>query len=199
MALQKLGAARVNALTENSRNARSCNACYELLRDEEMGAYPWNFAKTRTVLAPSAAPPAFDFAYAFPIPTDTLTILLPNSSFLDWKIEQQGGQTCILTNQGASINLTYIAKVTDPTRFDPSFALALAYKMAFHMCEEITQSNEKKQDAAQSYKDVIARAKRNNAFQNESVRPPTDSWLTAEWTSRDGFGTTIPGSWYSVP
>lgn len=198
MALQKLGAARINSLTEDSRNARSCNACYEFLRDEELSAYPWNFAKTRVVLAASATAPAFDLDYAFPIPSDAVTILLPNRTLLDWKVEQQGGQTCILTNDGPSINLIYIARVTDPTRFDQAFALALAYKMAFHMAEEITQSQEKKEEAFQAYKEVIARARRNNSFQNEAQDAPTDTWLGAQWSSIDGFGTTVPGSWFSV-
>jgi len=196
LALQKLGAIRITSLSDDSPNARSCNACYTVLRDEEMGSYPWNFAKKRVVLAPSATAPAFDYTYAFPLPTDCLSVLLPNRTTLDWLIEQNDGVLSILTNEGNSINLRYLAKVTDPTRFDQSFVLALAYKMAFHMAEEITQSNEKKAEAAQAYKDVIARAKRNNAFQNEPIDAPEDTWLTVQ---RNGIGSKVaPGSWYSV-
>lgn len=197
LALQKLGAIRINSLADDSRNARSCNACYEALRDEEMGAYPWNFAKKRAVLAPSTIAPAFDYTYAFPLPPDCLSVLLPNRTNLDWAIElNDDNMLSILTNEGPSINLKYLKRITDPTRFDQSFVLGLAYKMAFHMAEEITQSNEKKQDAAQAYKDVIARAKRNNAFQNEPTQAPEDTWLTVQ---RNGVGSSVPpGSWYSV-
>ena len=46
-ALSKLGAARITSLTEDSVNARACNAMYESVRDAELRAHPWNFAMKR--------------------------------------------------------------------------------------------------------------------------------------------------------
>lgn len=179
LALQKLGAKRITALTEDSNNARQCNACYETLRDKELRAHPWLFAITRAVLTPSATPPAFDYLYAFPLPADCLRLLLPNRSMLDWVVETQDGQRVILTNDGDSINIRYIKRVTDPNQYDPNFVIMLACQIAWHTCEQITQSNEKKAVAEQDYKTARAEAKKINAFEDEPQDAPASSWETA--------------------
>lgn len=179
MALQKLGAARITSLTEDSRNARACNACFEMVRDRELRARAWNFAKKRETLAPHATAPAFDFAYAFPVPSDFLRLLPPARTYLDWSIENHQGVKCIMTNDGDSIEVIYIAKITDPTLYDPLFDEALACKLATHMCEEITQSNQKKADTAAEYKAVMAEARQINAYEQVSAEPPEDPYLAA--------------------
>jgi hypothetical protein len=176
LALQKLGAGRITSLTQDLREARSINACYEAIRDRELRAHPWSFAKARAALAPAADAPAFDFNYAFPLPVDFLRLLRPNTTDLDWSIERQGGVRCILTNDGSSINLRYICKITDPTEFDPMFVDALACKLAWHCCEEITQSNQKKADILAEYKMVISEARLANAIEAGPDDGPIDTW-----------------------
>jgi hypothetical protein len=175
-ALDILGAARITSLTEDSVNARECNACYAELRDRETERHPWNFARTRVVLAPNTAAPAFDFSYAFTLPSDCLRVLLPNDrNTLDWSIEN--GK--ILTNDGTSINLKYVKQVTDPNVMPPTFRGALAAMIAWLKCEKITQSNTKKADAQKFYDFQIAQAKRTNAFQRVAEDAPEDEWVTA--------------------
>jgi hypothetical protein len=180
-ALQRLGAARITSLTEDSSNARNCNLCYEDIRDEELRAHVWNFAKKRATLAADATAPDFDYLYAFPLPSDCLRPLPPKRVALDWVIENHQGRPAILTNDGNSIELTYIARITDPTVFDPLFVKALAMSMAEHMCEDITQSNSKKADAKADRKEALAIARRTNAMENISQEPVEDPWLTARY------------------
>lgn len=183
LALQKLGAKRITALTEDSNNARQVNACYESLRDRELRLHPWKFAITRATLTPSATAPAFDYAYAFPLPADCLRLLLPaDRPLLDWKRETQGGQQVILTNEGDSLEIRYIARVTDPNQFDPAFVEMLACKIAWNCCEQITNSNEKKHDALDDYKLARADAKKVDAFEDEATEAPLSSWETARRT-----------------
>jgi hypothetical protein len=185
LALQKLGAGSITSLSDNSTEARACAACYEAMRDRELRAYPWNFAKKRATLAPDATAPAFDFTYAFTPPTDFLRLLpaTARNNFYgdqarndsDWRIES--GK--ILTNDGDTLEIVYVARVTDPTKFDVLFVEALACKMAWHMCERITQSNQKKADLLAEYRAVIAEARRVNAFENVPIDAPMDTWLSA--------------------
>lgn len=174
-ALQKLGAARITSLTEDSRNARACNACYSEMRDAELRAHAWNFSKGRVVLAADTDAPPFDFDYAFTLPADCLRPLPPARTDLDWQIE--GGQ--ILTNDGDSINLVYVKQITDVGLMDPLFRDLVACRMAMQMCEEITQSNAKKPAIQDMYKMSAAAARKANAFERISDEPPDDTWDTA--------------------
>lgn len=179
MAMQKLGQARIVTLTEDTRQGRSCNACFEFLRDVELSAHNWNFAIKRGTLAPSATDPEFDFEYAFPVPNDYLRLIPPARHALDWTIESVADAPHILTNDGDTLEIRYVARITDPTKFHMLFAEALACKIADHVCEEMTQSNTKRTQINQDYKDAIARAKRTNAFEQTVPEEPEDPWLAA--------------------
>ena len=149
LALQKLGSDRITSIDDlTSKGAKECNACYEPMRDRELRANRWKFSLSRVILAPHATAPVFQYNSAFVLPADCLRPLFPARTGLDWKVENHQGQAAILTNDGSSINLRYIAKITDTTLFYPLFVDALACKIAWHLCELMTQSNSKK-DALQ--------------------------------------------------
>lgn len=175
-ALQKLGAARITSRTENSSEARACNTVYELLRDAELRAHPWNFAGKRVQLAAESTVPSFGKAYQYPLPTDFLKLReddVPTYS-RDWIIEGKK----ILTDEGGPLNVRYTKTVTDVTEMDPLFIEALACKMAIEMCEELTQSNSKKESAKDDYKIAIKEARRANAFDRIAQASPEDEWIT---------------------
>jgi hypothetical protein len=177
-ALQKLGAKRINDLTEDSVNARACNACYSRLRDAELRAHTWRFATTRKGLAARADAPEFGKARAFELPADWLRLLPPypemNLNDLDWEIEGKA----IYTNDSAPLQIRYVKQVTDPNEMDALFREALASRMALEMCEQLTQSNTKRQLAQEEYKKAIAEARRTNAIESIAAEPPEDTWIT---------------------
>lgn len=177
-ALQKLGAKRIVSISEDSANARACNACYEVLRDSLIEAHPWSFSIERHSLAADADVPAWGRANAFQLPTGCLGVLPPypedNSPYRDWVIE--GGK--ILTNESAPLYVRCKMQITDPNKMHVLFREALACKMALEMCEEITQSNTKKADAKDDFKMTIADARKRNAIESVPVQPPEDTWVT---------------------
>lgn len=177
-ALQKLGARRITSLTEDSVNARAVNACYSELRDAELRAHVWNFAKTRAQLAASATSPLFDKTNAFPLPSDCLRLLDNDPekvvNWKDWLIEDNN----ILTDDDAPLNIRYIKQVTDPAQMDVLFREALASRIAYELAEELTQSNSKKQAAFADYQKAMNEARRTNAIENISQKPPEDEWIT---------------------
>lgn len=189
IALQLLGANRLNALDETTRSARSCAACYEILRDDLLTEYRWVFALKRAVLAPSVAKPLFEYNYQFPLPSDCLTPIIPPRTTIDWMFE--GGN--LLTNDGTTINLRYVARITDVSQFDISFVYALGASMAMHMCEEITQSNSKIQNAQAYFDRAIAKAKKNNAMEKVPAEAPEDTWLAARYAGTDGQAPWLRG------
>ena len=179
LALQKLGAARIVALTENSRNAKSVNACYESQRNNELRKHLWNFARKRVSLAASSVAPAFMYTSAFPLPSDFLRLIKPARLGLDWHIEQHDGGVAILTNDGAPLEVRYLAIVTNPALFDPCFVEMLACKIAWHCCEDLTQSNTKKAALMEEYMQHRAEARKTNAFELPKNPEPVDEWLVA--------------------
>lgn len=181
LALQKLGAARIVSLTDDNRNARSCNACYQPMRDAELRAHPWSFAVKRAQLSPDATPPPFDFTYQFSLPSDCLRVLLPDDVDLDWKIEGRkilSGNPLNTVNGGAVLNLVYIWQITDANQFDTTFIDMVACRMAVQMCEEITQSTGKINTINEMYKVSMREARRMNAFEKLSEDGPDGSWIT---------------------
>jgi len=188
LALQKVGAARILSITDNSREARSCSVAYDSCRRDELRKHPWNFAVKRVVLAPDTAAPAFGFDYQFTLPADCLRVLLPRDNTLDWVVEGRK----LLTNwsaspidisdtSGTALALRYIADITDPVQFDATFYRMLALNLALAIVEEHTQSNQKKQFLMQEYTEELRLARRMNAFETLPKEPAENSWLTARY------------------
>jgi len=175
-ALQKLGASRITSLSDDSKNARACSACYTRIRDAMLRRHQWNFAIARAELAASTTAPAFGPANAYPLPADFLR-LLPNNRECDWQIE---GDT-IVTNDNAPLKIRYVRRVEDANQFDILFDEALSCNMALEMCEELTQSDTKATRIKDDLKTAMAEAKRINAFESNSAEPPEDGWLLARY------------------
>lgn len=173
-ALQRVGATTITSLTDNSPEARACVVAYDSNRRSELRKYNWNFAVTRVILTPDTVAPLFDYEYAFTLPTDCLRVLRPNDVDLDWKIEGRK----ILSNDGATLNLRYVADVTNEALFDSTFYDVVSAALAVDLCERLTQSNTKKQLLMAEYKDLVNMARRVNAIETGPQVAPDDAWWT---------------------
>lgn len=171
-ALLRVGAASILSLADNSVEARACSICYDSNRRDELRKHKWNFALKRAVLAPDTTAPAFDFLYAFTLPTDCLRVLRPATTNLDWQIEGRK----ILTNDGNVLYLKYIADIEDVAQWDPSFYNVMAASLAVDLCEKLTQSNTKKQQLNKEYMDAVADARRTDAFESGPEDAADDYW-----------------------
>ena len=146
----------------------------------------WNFAVRRVVIAADVIAPAFEFKYAFTLPSDCLRVIIPLDNGLDWQIEGRK----ILTNSlnspyggasttSAALSLRYISDIEDPTLWDSQFFDILSLSMAMDMCEDLTQSNTKFQLISKNYDDAVSKAKRTDALENLPSDGPDSTWLTA--------------------
>lgn len=182
-ALQKLGTSeRITSLSDNLRNARSMSLVYEDVRDKLLRKYTWAFAKRRAQLAANSEEPVFGPANAFPVPADFLRLCSPdpedNFNTNDWRIENHEGQICVLTNDGAPLDVTYVARITDPNLMDSLFRDLWSTEIAFETCQEITGSNTKKESLREDRKEILLDAVRTNAMENPASAPPEDPWIT---------------------
>jgi len=184
-ALQKLGAQLLTSLSDDSRNARSCNAAYSTVRDEELAANPWSFAIKRASIAADAVLPTWGRTYSYTLPADFLR-LLPrypedDPDAVDWIIE--GSK--ILTDDSAPLQIRYIAQITDTTAMPSLFREVLAAKLAVELCEDLTQSNSNKQFLLAEYEQAVRRAKMLNAIQKVPQAAFESSWISER---EDGSG-----------
>lgn len=186
-ALQKLGAARVMSIGDDSKNGRACQACYGSLRDAELRAHAWKFATARAVLPELEETPAFGFGRQFEAPADCLRLLqvgecAADDNLIDYRgaprpvFAYEGGR--ILTDLGAPLHIRYVKRVTNAGLFDPLFAEALAARMAMEMADELTDSPGKAQIAGAMYKDAVRAAVRVDAIERSAESAPDASWMT---------------------
>lgn len=177
-ALDKLGAETIVSLDEDSENARVINRQYTIVLDSMLRSHTWNCAKTRVVLAPLAAAPAFDYTYQFQLPADCLRPLFPKD-VTDWSVEKGN---VLLTNDGNVLNLLYVSTLPDPNDMDACFVEAFASKLAMECAEKVTQSATKRKLAIDAYDAAMEVAKKANAYESIPSIQDYSSWLDARIT-----------------
>jgi hypothetical protein len=177
-ALQKLGAKRIVSLSDDSVNARACNSCYTALRDAELEDNSWTFSIQRYSLAADAVAPSFGPANSYALPAGHLRLLPPypvdNSPYRDWMVES--GK--VLTNDSSPLNVRCVMQITDANAMHPLFREALSTKIAFELCEELTQSNTKKEALRTDYEAIVRRARKANAIESVPAESAEDPWIT---------------------
>lgn len=184
-ALSKLGEGRVSNIdTDNIKAAKVIRFMWDIIRDALLAEYPWSFALTRTQLPSDADAPAWGYNNKYTLPPDYLALVEIKGN-PDYRLESDAasGGIRILTNESAPLYILYIRRVTNTGEFDPLFVEAFATRLAFEGCEEITQSNTKKQLLAEEYQTSIKRAYANNAIQSPPQQLQTDQWVLARENS----------------
>ena len=164
-ALRRLGVQSVlNIDTDNSRQATECKAVYDDLLEEVLREHNWNFAKFRQTLAKDETEQPFGLKNRFPLPTTPKFIKLI-------KVQERAEYTIengYIFSDAESIELTFIGKETDTTKFDPlfvdAFALRIAIELAFILTGESSKLTEKME---RSYTLALSKAKYNN-LQNQT-------------------------------
>lgn len=143
LALTYLSTARIQSLTENTEEARKCQAVYEAERDSMLESANWNFARKEASLAQTTASPGLTDRWSniFQLPSDCLRVCRITG---DYEFEIFGDK--LYTNE-SSIKCEYIARIEDPTLFSRSFVKALASRIASVLAYGITQNGTLAQQA----------------------------------------------------
>jgi len=176
-ALDKLGQGSITSLDDGTTAANLCTRNYAQTRDQLLRDHPWNFAVRRAILAPSTDTPSWGFSNRFPFPVDCLRLLeVDRLSTAEYQVEGRN----ILAN-GSTLKIRYIRRVEDPNSFDSAFVDVLATRLAFQMCEAITQSNQKKQALWEEFEDVLTRAKRVDGQENPPTVFEEDDWIAVRY------------------
>ena len=135
-ALNQLGASTILTLTEDSKNARLCNARYTQIRDSVFRSHPWNCLQKRVQLAEDSDSPAWGFTKQYTLPADCLRVLTILDYDADYKIEGRK----ILTDN-STMKILYISRVEDPNEYDELLRETLSAALAADIAYAVTSSN----------------------------------------------------------
>jgi hypothetical protein len=177
-ALQKLGASLISDLDEDSPNASACKVAYPALRDALLEKHRWSFAIKRAELVAETPAPDWGRENAYPLPSDFLRLIGDYDTDLTYAVDYEIEGDKLLSNFQSPFRIRYIARITDVDLMPSSFREALATYIAYELCEQITQSNTKKQLLSTDLKTELLDAKKINAIQRRPVDSPEDEWIT---------------------
>lgn len=186
-ALRLVGASRITSLTDGSTSANTANDIYTEVRDELLRSHPWNFATKRTALAQSATAPAFEFDYAYPLPSDwlrTVSVCDNDAGYgtILFRMEMVGGQRCIIASSN-QVYLRYVYQVTDPNQMASDFRAALTYALARDLAIPLANSNSLHEKYFKQAATKLLNARSTDALGASPELRPRGSWAS----SRSGY------------
>lgn len=122
---------------DGSVHAEKCARFYPLARDMCLEAHAFTFAR-RTLQLTDTIAGGDDYAYTYPLPSDCLKVLRVYPE--DWRRDLTGidefevettddGQKILMCDLETP-QLMYVRKVTDTSKFSPSFVISLSYLLA---------------------------------------------------------------------
>lgn len=173
LALAKLSAEPIASIAAPVKpNEKLMALLYPQRRDAELRKHRWLFSLQRLRLTPSGTTTAGDpFLTIFQMPNAALRAVRERDTC--WTVQGRS----LLDPSTTYIDVQFVMQ-TSPSLFDPLFVDAVTCALAFQACEKVTQSNEKKKDLAEEYREAMDIAKKANAFE---VGP--EAWVADDSTS----------------
>lgn len=183
LALTQLGVTPITSFDDATVEAELCSQYYPVIRDAVLEDHNWSFATRRVALTPIAEKPVFQYTQIFPLPADTLRVLLVSS---DAGTNFTRPQNAVYSVEGRNILANYdviyvmiIARVIETASFSPTFVNALATRLASEMCIALTNSRQLSGQLFDSYGYKLAIAARSDGMQGSSQRMPPGSLVMA--------------------
>lgn len=186
-ALMRVGESDViDALDDETENARLCNAIYALCRDEVLAEADWPFARRRAVLTELEDIEHQAWTYAYALPADLIAArdIWMGARRTDTpvpfavELRDDGGGPMLLTDQAAisaeAPYLTYTARVESASLFSIPFADALAWRIAMDIALPLSGKPDVQKTCTQMYEVALSKAETSNS-ETEALDPRPDS------------------------
>lgn len=173
-ALTKLGERTIASRTENNERARVMDAIYEPVRDDLLRENPWNFAIVEDTLAADPVAPAYGFAKRFAFPADMLYMIATEN-----RTPYRLIGNFIHSAADNSLNIRYVARITDASQFDTGFTEALALKLAHEAAPRLSENTSQQDLLFRDYNLALIKAKKFDGQEDDPRVAPEGSWLRA--------------------
>lgn len=177
LTLSWLGANLITALTDDSEEARLCNANYDAARDTTLEDRDWTFATSRRTLTPLVATPNFGYAYAFQLPSDCIRVIQVDSDEDQLYGEPWERNEDRILADVSTLYIRYIKRITDTAKFSAGFIQACAAQIGVNIAIAITGSKDMQVLMENMYADKIGRAGTMDGLQGKN-KPLRSTQLT---------------------
>ena len=164
--LNQLGASTILTLTEDSKNARLCNARYTQVRDSLFRSHLWNCLTKRVELAKDTEVPSWGFSYQFTLPADCLRVVTILNYDYDYKVEGRK----ILANHG-TLKIQYISRVEDPNQYDELLRETISAALSADIAYAVTSSNPVANNMYKLFQDKLREARFVDATEGQNTNP----------------------------
>lgn len=156
-ALAEIGENAIANLSENTKQAKYCNAIFNNFRRELLYMTPWRFALEEVECARSVDTPILDYLYKYKIPSDSIRLWKVDSDN-DYKVRQGN----ILTDN-ESCKIIYVKDQSDVSTWSPDFVAAFVSGLVYKIIWPISQSNTAQEKAYKVFLKVLQSAKTQNS------------------------------------
>ena len=165
-ALNQLGASTILTLTEDSKNARLCNARYTQVRDSLFRSHLWNCLTKRVELAKDTETPSWGFSYQFTLPADCLRVVTILNYDYDYKVEGRK----ILANHG-TVKIQYVARIDDANQYDELLRETISAALAADIAYAVTSSNPTAANMYELFQSKLKEARFVDATEGYNTNP----------------------------
>lgn len=163
--------------------ATHCARFFSIARDLVLEEHAWTFAVKRHYLTESdgaTIPSQWEYAYTLPSDMIRPLSLLPDEygdeskERLDYEIEES-----LLFANDDDVWLKYIARITDTTRWTPSFRQAVSWKLAGYLAGVIVKGDTGlRQYCDKKYQEALLDAMGKNASRARTKPTHTPVWMS---------------------
>ncbi len=147
LSLSDIGSKRINNFddtTEDSPEAIFCRLHYESTRDALLRSHWWGFASARKTLTQDATDPDFEWDNQFILPVDFLRLKsIYEGRFSDENLRSYAIEGERLLTNDTTMEIRYIKRVTDPSKFDPLFVQVLVLQLALKLVTGLAKTDTK--------------------------------------------------------
>ena len=150
-ALLFLGSDVITSFQDGTPQATISKNLYNNVKQSTLGMYRWSFTIAKTQLARDTVTPKSEWTYQYLLPNDMITGVpeavrttgSPGGAlFTGWEINQSSGGGAVLMTEATEIHIDY-QKTVSEGNMPVYFVTLLAYQMAWHIAEAITDQTTK--------------------------------------------------------
>ncbi len=180
-AIDRLGAAHLTSLDDQTENAGRFKRSYPITRDAVIRAYPWNCCTRRVALAAVGAAPVSGYARQFNLPADPYclrVISIDGEARFGLRYRVEG--RAILTDEPAPLDLVFLGRV-DPPEFDALLIDVIAGRLAADLAYAITGSARLAEEARAAYRSILIEGRLTDAQEGTAEDLIGSTWLESRF------------------